>query len=1069
MLVGPGGEVPEDEALTLRNKNRVVIPELLEINKLKGDQGFNYSKLDERLTDNGQHNQIYFANTVDRIQQTYDRLIQIDIAPERIFVLHNRMPHAWRTEIENKVRTKFGENALPESLILLTNQVAEAGLNISAPLVITDPAPVDTLVQRAGRCARWFRNGETKGHFVVISVPGLGKNPSKEATDYARPYQIKRVTPAIEHFPTGKPMSWSVEREWVNKAWGGGEKEAILEVRKSLDATAFALNLFDRAAQERQPGQIANAFREILSIEIAVEEGSSVYLDDLAPRDLQQLLNRGQRPDTSSISLARAQMLARDAPGKAAVIRYEEGETVIKSAKTIQLGDVLILPSSVAYLHRIKGLCFDDSREDAILQSEWYPLSKDAKTFQQGKGHRQGLSEHTLNVMEGAYNKLTNKRPYRDTLSRILKTLEKPDDVDKMLHTVAQIVCVAIAFHDLGKAHILWQKRVREFDPGCLPGLVGRSLSTGQRIGIPHTPPGFVATVEACQLLMGGKLGNAESLVRTIALASCRHHSSLFNPATIQHYEFIPHSETVIFVEEMLKRVGAPLEVIAQSEAIIAKSQILPQAIEVPLMLPNHDLFPLYALVGSSYFIGRPRRCSTKRIGEIAVIDFDWSGASQTLKTFGGDQKEFYVPKTGMPFFDALRLYGAIDLYPGLRDKITVCDLGSQWKVSAQFRSHQSEDRSKKIESLANVLKKEKLSNKEQTCLVQLEQAIWGMDWPLEPLRNVSLPLDNPDSALKDGVRDTAASSYKGLETGFGKESKVAFADALLALSGQKRTENSAGIYFLPIFEGEVDFSKVVSPLRAWTGIPNLLCAQVLMLLALKTSLFAEGYADRLSAVVYNTDLDGRKFFNYSGIISIQSTALAKSHLFNQDITKQTRFIDHFYRTFQSLIGRAWDRERGYKSKPEVEDAYAHAYWLLQPNRPKHLSSLVTSLERQKRNNRPSIAYNAQKNESYVKEIFQMSYGSWQGDHQTLRKFAKAVASGIYFAREADKEYADRGKAWYDEATMLRSAPSAKAFIERAMILVEQGKRINTLIGSDTRQEDFNPGSIVRKYWANTR
>lgn len=444
------------------------------------------------------------------------------------------------------------------------------------------------------------------------------------------------------------------------------------------------------------------------------------------------------------------------------------------------------------------------------------------------------------------------------------------------------------------------------------------------------------------------------------------------------------------------------------------------------------------------------------------MINFDWSGAPQILNAFGGEKRCFRIPKTGLPFFDALRLYGAIDLYIGLRDEIEIHDAAYEWQVTAQIRNHQQSTVHEQVNRTAKLLKGSDLTKRDHEWIKQLDAALAGGDWPVKDQRNVSTPLDNPDSALKDGVRATAASTYKGLETGFGKESKIPCADAVLALSGQKRSETVAGIYFLPIFEGIVDFSKVVSPLRAWSGVPNILCAQVLTLLALKTSLFAEGYAEQLSAVVYNTNLDGRKFYNYSGVIGLKSTALEQCHSKASDPQKFGRFISHFYSTYRNLISRAWDRSGS--ATGEVEDALAHAYWLMQPTS-KHRAALITSMERQKRDGKQSVLIGVYLNngqwqeESYIKEIF-MSYGEWPGDHKELRRFAKAVASGIYFVRMAKEKKDEQGKAWYDEATMLRSAPTAKAFMERALILIEQGKREKNFVGLEGREENFDPKAI---------
>lgn len=627
ILVGEGGEVEEDEALSQRDENRQVTLGLQEIKKGEREKEWNFDPLDDLLKQTGQSSRIYFANTVDRLQATYDRLVEDGVDAERISILHNRMPHAWRKEAEKIVKSRFGKNAEKGDWILLTNQVAEAGLDISAPLVISDPAPVDTLIQRAGRCARWFRDEVIEGRFIVLKVSGLRKNPSEEAKGYVRPYQIHKVIPAFESFPgDGASLSWKVERNWINKAWGGGETEADKKVKESLNNTTFALNLFDRAAQERRPGEIAEVFREILSIEVAVEEGNEVRLDDLAERDLSVMLGNGQLPDTSSISLKRAFGKMKEASGRAAVIRYdrEENQLQIRKPDTIQLGDILILPSSIAYLHRQKGLCFDDKQNvEAMLSSEWNVPRKSENTFSPGLKHRQSLSEHTLKVMKGTYSRLTERgNLYRQTLVKILQNLEGKEQIEQaeeLADLVANLAHVAAAFHDLGKADVRWQKKVRQLDPECPPSLVGRSLNTGGRIGIPHTPPGYGAIVKACRLLLGysDASSSLEPLIRAVALAACRHHSSLLNPALVENYKFEPHAETVEFVREVLLQVGASPEVAGRANIIIESARALPTPDEVPLMLPNEDLFPIYALVGRAILMADREDASGRRMEQL--------------------------------------------------------------------------------------------------------------------------------------------------------------------------------------------------------------------------------------------------------------------------------------------------------------------------------------------------------------------------------------------------------------------------------------------------------------------
>lgn len=594
LLIVGKDDLKDDEGLKIREKNRKVTISTLELKKSgRGDKGLDYLPLYEMLKKtNGKR--IYFSNTVKHLQETYGKLIEAGMAKDKITVLHNRMPRSWRKKAEEETYTRFGKEkeSADGDWLLLTNQVAEAGLDISADLVISDPAPVDTLVQRAGRCARWFREKETYGEFKVI------KASDAAIKGVAPPYRSELVLGALKSIPKDQYLMWDEECKWIDKAWGGGKKDAKKSVDDSLDEMTFALNLFDRAAQEHKPGEIANVFREILSIEVAVESGSRVDWGDLAERDLQAMLDRGKRPETSSISLGKAWELVRDSTGGAAVIRYEDGWVQISPTDSVRLGDVLVLPSSVAYLHPAKGLCIGDGSdiEGAICSSEWIDKKGEDEHIYNKTERRQKLIEHTQGVMDGTYCRLAHDGSYRDALIKILKSLEPQKDADQLANVVAQLARVAAAFHDIGKANQHWQDKARSIDPDCSHELIGRTLTTEKRIGIPHAPTCYNVIVKTCELLIGS-LDSAEYLVRTIALSAARHHSSFLNPATVAK-RFQPHADTAEFVQTVLECLDAPPEVRDRAEEIIAAAIDKPTSDKVPSVLPNDDLFPIYALVG---------------------------------------------------------------------------------------------------------------------------------------------------------------------------------------------------------------------------------------------------------------------------------------------------------------------------------------------------------------------------------------------------------------------------------------------------------------------------------------
>lgn len=426
---------------------------------------------------------------------------------------------------------------------------------------------------------------------------------------------------------------------------------------------------------------------------------------------------------------------------------------------------------------------------------------------------------------------------------------------------------------------------------------------------------------------------------------------------------------------------------------------------------------------------------------------FQWNQATQKLSGFGGEETTLTVRKTGLPFFDALRLYGAIELYVGLREDIETIDDGSQWRIIGKKRKIRVDN---KPEAALSLLRRGKLKRDDKSYLRNLHDALCQNSFFVDASQfPVGTPLENPDSVLKDGVRGQSANSYKGLESGYGIGSRINLSDALLAFGGQRRIETMSRIQFLPVFEGRIDFSKVLSPIRVYHTISNVLCAQALMLLLLKTSLFAEGYENRLSAVVYNTNYDSRKRYNHSGLISISSTAIKQG--------STVELAQHLLKSLEGLVSKAW--KAGGKSTADTQHALNLTLWVMQP-KAKHLTTMITGQEKFRYLNFFSTS-------TIIKEVFDMSYDEQQRysiDHTTVKKFAKAVSSAIYYARQVDvdKDKADSNKAWYDEVTLLRSASSAKAFKEKALILIEQAKKKNPFIGTAGNQEDFDPVSLLR-------
>ncbi|WP_427366481.1 CRISPR-associated helicase Cas3' [Candidatus Caldatribacterium saccharofermentans] len=178
---------------------------------------------------------IVFVNTVDRALQVYRELKSRPNV--NVLLAHSRFTKEHREKIEAELHRFFGKNSGPEEAILVTTQVAEAGLNISAPLVITELCPMDSLIQRAGRCQR-FRpsNGRAScGKILVVKPAGddwylpyadkvrlvrVGKEDNKEKRELSEQFFAIEFTRAVLEQRAGKDLRlrWEEERHLVEQA-----------------------------------------------------------------------------------------------------------------------------------------------------------------------------------------------------------------------------------------------------------------------------------------------------------------------------------------------------------------------------------------------------------------------------------------------------------------------------------------------------------------------------------------------------------------------------------------------------------------------------------------------------------------------------------------------------------------------------------------------------------------------------------------------------------------------------------------------------------------------------------
>ena len=117
---------------------------------------------------------LYIRNTVDDALEAHAALRQRGLVPD---IFHARFAMTDRLDIERSVMDTFGKRSTPDDRlvnghgrVLIATQVVEQSLDLDFDVLITDLAPVDLVIQRAGRLWRHHNRPGRRGQPELLVV-----------------------------------------------------------------------------------------------------------------------------------------------------------------------------------------------------------------------------------------------------------------------------------------------------------------------------------------------------------------------------------------------------------------------------------------------------------------------------------------------------------------------------------------------------------------------------------------------------------------------------------------------------------------------------------------------------------------------------------------------------------------------------------------------------------------------------------------------------------------------------------------------------------------------------------
>ncbi|XKE45304.1 CRISPR-associated helicase Cas3' [Halomonas organivorans] len=148
----------------------------------------------------------WVRNTVDDAIRAYEQLCQRHPDPERCLLFHSRFAMVDRQRIESDVIERLGKTSTPDQRrgqVLISTQVFQESLDCDVDFMISDLAPIDLLIQRAGRLQRHVR-GPRRAPVLSVLVPEWSDEPDGQ--------WLKRTLPGTQAVYRDTSLPWLTQR-----------------------------------------------------------------------------------------------------------------------------------------------------------------------------------------------------------------------------------------------------------------------------------------------------------------------------------------------------------------------------------------------------------------------------------------------------------------------------------------------------------------------------------------------------------------------------------------------------------------------------------------------------------------------------------------------------------------------------------------------------------------------------------------------------------------------------------------------------------------------------------------
>lgn len=426
------------------------------------------------------HCSLVVCNTVQRAQEMYLQLSEACEQQEVVLelrLLHSRFTDEDRKEQGDKLGELLGKEQWSadgfyqgeKDVIVVATQVVEVGLDISVQTLHSELAPANSLVQRAGRCARF---AQQQGHVIVYPLRPDEEGKPASTLPYATDL-CQSTWDALEPFD-GHVMSFRAEQQLIDSVHTSGDL-ALLDRYEAHRADLQSEITTTLQTSER--GNASDLIRDVNQVHLVIHDtpdeemkikpwrwqSFGLHPSALMGKHWTRLRDCQQERDLS--------WMCKQAEQNKAEQQDEEDDqrlpTVynwpsITQPEQIPAALIIAMPQKLVTYDKDLGLVFLDGRmnlplawklrlEQQTYQSRWVPPK-----FESTDGlptRAQTYKQHIGGLADAYYYAIHHDLAYTMHHLEQLMALE-PGTIDHAIQ-------LAIAAHDLGKLDVQWQRWAR--------------------------------------------------------------------------------------------------------------------------------------------------------------------------------------------------------------------------------------------------------------------------------------------------------------------------------------------------------------------------------------------------------------------------------------------------------------------------------------------------------------------------------------------------------------------------------------------------------------------------------